>query len=174
MTGRSHGLTLRKQKFVGEYLSNGGNAAAAARAAGYAPDHASHQGWVLTNKDPAVRAELERARAELADRTDYKAEKAMQELGDVIAFARETKNATAMARAIELRMRMAGLLVEKVDLNVSAQIDIVGALLEGRARAGLLEHDDHVFDAEYQEIGKHRDSLTTTEPTEIGSPDIFS
>lgn len=167
MTGRPHGLTLRKQKFCSEYLTNGGNAAAAARAAGYAHDHASHQGWLLVNRDEAVKAELDRARAELTERTDYNAANAMEELGEVIDFARNTKNATAMARAVELRMRMAGLLVEKVDVNVSGEIDIVGALLEGRQRAGLPIDDEDVIDGEYETADDERDALPSPD-------DIFS
>lgn len=151
MTGRAHGLTLRKRKFVQEYLANGGNAAAAVRAAGYAPTHASHQGWLLVNKDEAVKAEIERAHQELAERTDYRAEKAMEELGEVITFARETKNATAMARAVELRMKLAGLLVEKVDMNVSGTVDIVGTLLSARERAGLPFDEADVLEGEYTE-----------------------
>lgn len=146
-------LTIRKQKFVQEYLTNGGNAAAAVRAAGYSPNHASHLGWRLVNHDEAVKAELERARNELANQTDYRAEEAMKELGEVIEFARETKNATAFARAVELRMRMAGLLIEKSEINVQGTVDVVGALLEGRQRAGLLDYDDDdVIDGEFTEI----------------------
>lgn len=145
------GLTLRKQAFVHEYMRNGNNATQAAIAAGYAYNNARTQGYRLVNHDDAVKAEIERAQAELAERTDYGAEQAMTELGDVIDFARKTSNATAMARAVELRMKMAGLLVDKHELHVQGTVDITGALIDARMRSGIGFEDDDVIEGEYTE-----------------------
>lgn len=166
------GLTLRKQAFVHEYMRNGGNATQAAIGAGYAYNNARTQGYRLVNHDDAVKKELERARAELAERTDYDAEQAMTELGTVIEFARETKNATAMARGVELRMRMAGLLVDKHELNVQGNVDITGALIDARMRSGIGfedEDEDDVLEGEYSEPG----ALPAAD-SDATEPDIFN
>lgn len=141
-------LNLRKQRFVAEYMRNGGNGVQAAITAGYAPNNARTRAWRLTNQDEAVMAEIERAQKELAERTDYGAEQAMLELGDAIEFARKKDQATAMVRAIELRMKMAGLLNDKLDVNVSGRVDVLGAVLEAKQRAGVLIEDDDVIEGE--------------------------
>ena len=50
----------------------------------------------------------------------YDAVKFMQELDEAIAFAKQTDQATALVRAIELRGRYAGLLKDKVEMSGSA------------------------------------------------------
>jgi hypothetical protein len=49
-------------------------------------------------------------RSQLRAEANFNAEKAMAELIEAMQFARETKNATALARCIELRAKLSGLL----------------------------------------------------------------
>jgi hypothetical protein len=110
------GLTPRKEAFALEYIRTGA-AKASAVAAGYAPKSAGTSAARLLN-DPVVKAFLEAARERSIAVAQYTATEAMRELEDVIRFSKETKNATAYARAVELRMRQAGLLIERSDVRM--------------------------------------------------------
>ena len=123
-------LSLKQATFVRHYAS-GDSAAMAARKAGYASsqsDRASQH--VLSN--PKVRAAVEAARLEIQAATQYDATRAMADLTRVVEFARETRNATAMARATELMMKLNGLLVDRIQLE---PLDLAGALIDARRRS---------------------------------------
>lgn len=77
-------LNIRREKFVKEYVADG-NAARAARAAGYAARHASDRGRKLL-RDPDVAAAVDKARAEIMAKLSINAEQVLRELGR-IAFA---------------------------------------------------------------------------------------
>jgi len=83
---------------------------------------------------PAVRAAIDEMHSKLRAKTTYEAADAFREAGEAIEFAKETKNANALVRALELRARLNGLLTEKVSLEVEHTIDIAGALDAARAR----------------------------------------
>jgi hypothetical protein len=110
------GLTPRKEAFAIEYLRTGA-AKASAIAAGYSPKSASTSAARLL-KDPVVTAFVDAARERSVAVGAYTASQAMIELEDGMRFARDTKNATALARLIELRMKQAGLLVERADVRM--------------------------------------------------------
>lgn len=128
-------LPLKHQSFVAEYVVNGGIGTAAAVAAGYAPNSAKHTAYKLLRR-PEIKAAVDEARQRIKDAGMYDVDRAMAELYEVIRFARETKNATAMARAVELRARIAGVLTDNINLRTTT-VDISGALIEARKRAGL-------------------------------------
>jgi phage terminase small subunit len=118
-------LTPRKLKFIGEYLA-GKNGQQAAVAAGYSAGNARHRAYELM-RDPLVEVAIKDAQEELRKQANFNAEKAMSELNDAMTFARETKNATALARCIELRAKLAGLLDTKDKGSTQAfQINING------------------------------------------------
>jgi hypothetical protein len=117
-------LTPRQARFVEAYarpgLKHGEpclNAAEAARVAGYGHKRADNTAFKLL-RNPKVRAAVDALRAEVAERAGYTAEKAMGELDDVITHALKTENASAHGKAVELRMRLAGLLIERVDTRI--------------------------------------------------------
>jgi phage terminase small subunit len=120
------GLTPRKESFALEYIRTG-SAKASAIAAGYSPKSASTSAARLL-KDPVVTAFIDAARERSIAVAQYTATEAMRELEDGMRFARETKNATALARLIELRMKQSGLLVERSDVRMLGgfQIKISG------------------------------------------------
>jgi hypothetical protein len=67
------------------------------------------------------------AQDKLRREANFNAERAMSELDAAATFARETKNATALARVIELKAKLAGLLDTKDKGPATAfQINING------------------------------------------------
>jgi hypothetical protein len=124
-------LSPRHAMFVRAYLRSG-NGAAAATAAGFAPKHAASRAWKLLRL-PKVQAAIQAAHAMTAQGAAYDLQRGMAEAEAGIAFARETKNATAMIKGIELRLRLHGLLVDKSEIRFP-QVDISGALAEANAR----------------------------------------
>jgi phage terminase small subunit len=119
-------LTPRKLSFISAYLSGKGGAESA-MAAGYSPGNARHRAYELLNNDPLVVEAIKDAQEKLRREANFNAEKAMDELNDAMKFARETKNATALARCIELRAKLAGLLDTRDKGPTTAfQINIAG------------------------------------------------
>ncbi|WP_119462932.1 terminase small subunit [Rhodospirillaceae bacterium SYSU D60014] len=127
MAGRPKGVSIEKATDFAAHYLKGGSASAAARAIGYAPASARKTASRLL-KDPTVQEMIEKARSELQARASYSADSAMKELDQAMDFARETGNATALARVIELRAKLAGLMVERVDQRQLGgfQVRIIG------------------------------------------------
>ncbi|MCZ6848413.1 MAG: terminase small subunit, partial [Alphaproteobacteria bacterium] len=112
----------KKFLFV-EAILTGETGAEAARQAGYSPRNASGRAHELM-KDPLVVAELEKRREVIRAENDYTREKAMDELEATMTFARETKNAGALAKAVELRAKLAGHLIERRDVRQAQVIKV--------------------------------------------------
>ncbi len=126
-------LSPRQLLFIKHYTSGLHSAAQAARMAGYAEAHARRSSQYIL-KNPKVLAAIAEARTKLVESTQYDSERAMAELDTAVTFARETKNATAMARCIELKMKLTGLLIDRVQVET---IDLSGVLIEARRRVAL-------------------------------------
>lgn len=109
-------LSPKKARFVAELVS-GVPGAEAARRAGWATLGAATRAWKLTHKDADVMAAIDAARGELQKKAEYGLDKAMVELNAAIAFATKTENATAYVRAVELKSKLMGLLVERQDVR---------------------------------------------------------
>lgn len=117
-------LTERQKKFTQEYLKTG-NKRKAALAAGYSAKNLDHVGFKLTHKHAVVSKVIAEAQKEVQKKMAYTLESAMRECDDTISFARETENANAMAKAVELKAKLNGLLVEKHEHSGAAlQIQI--------------------------------------------------
>lgn len=108
-TGHPKQLSPKQADFVAAYLKSG-NAIQAARETGYSPTYAGS--LILV---PAVATAIDAARKAVATRAEYNLETAMGELAEGIAFAKTTENATAYVRAVELRAKLAGLMIERID-----------------------------------------------------------
>lgn len=110
------GLEPKRQKFVTALLS-GALGTDAARAAGFTGTAKSmkSRAWQLTHRDKKVMAALDEARRELAAQAHYGFDEAMKEIDAGIAFSIKTENANALAKFTELRMRLSGQYIEKVD-----------------------------------------------------------
>ncbi|PXX37648.1 MULTISPECIES: hypothetical protein [Burkholderia] len=106
-------LNDRHLKYIDGRLA-GKSGPVAAREAGFCESRASDLA-----RNPLIVAELDRRRAELREKAGYDFDAAMKELETAAAFAVQTKNATALTRVAELRMKLAGLLKDK-DPNAGA------------------------------------------------------
>jgi hypothetical protein len=111
-------LKPREAKFIAEYLKDS-NGSRAAIASGYSGNSAAQEAYRLLHENPGVMAAIAEARKGLKELGIYNLEKAMKEADDVIAFAKETENANAYAKAFELKAKLNGLLVEKHDVRTS-------------------------------------------------------
>lgn len=75
---------------------------------------------------------------QIRERTLYDVSAAMTELSSAMDFARSQKSAMALAKLIDTRCRLNGLLVER--LKVESFVDIGSALMEARQRSnGVLQ-----------------------------------
>lgn len=124
---RRNQLTPKQQLFIAEYLKDN-NGARAAEAAGYSKQNARSQAYQLLNHQPAVITALEEERKKLQVATQYNAERAMAEAEDAMTFALQTENANAYVKAVELRAKLTGLMIERHDVRQagSFQIQIFG------------------------------------------------
>jgi len=74
----------------------------------------------LLREDAAVQDAIAVIKADMAKRADYDFDKFMQEMNQAMQFAKDTKNATALVRAIELKGKASGHIVERVDQRTTA------------------------------------------------------
>jgi phage terminase small subunit len=109
-------LTERQQKFVSEYLKDE-NGTRAAKVAGYPENGAAQQAHRLLKKTPVVIDAIAQAKKDFSTKHEYTLDKAMKEAEAAIEFAIQTKNANAYVKAVELRTKLNGLLVEKHDVR---------------------------------------------------------
>lgn len=116
-------MNEKKRLFV-EHILRGESGAAAARAAGYAKKTARNTASRLM-KDGVVQKELERRRDEIKAETSYTIERAMTELEKAQAMAESKKDASSYARAIELKSKLAGLLIERRQQAEFVKVEIV-------------------------------------------------
>jgi hypothetical protein len=111
-------LTQFHKNLVERYLLHG-NAARAYREIGGeikdALEQSIHANRIL--KLPQVRDYLAERRKANAIKADYGALQAMDEAKQGMEFAIETRNANAFAKAVELRAKLQGLLIERQDIR---------------------------------------------------------
>lgn len=131
--GARLGLSLKRQRFVEEYVLSG-NGADACRRAGYSPRRADRSAQILLRAAP-VQTAVKAIRAEIAERAGFAAEVAMRKLDDVIVHALKTENASAHCRAVELQARIAGVLVDRVDARVAIGAFVLNVIGLGEREA---------------------------------------
>lgn len=106
---------LKRDAFIAAYIANGGVAAEAARTAGYSAGNSRKTGSRLL-RDPDVAARIEAARKEIQTASGYDARAAVAELDRNISLARANKADMAVARLIELKLKVHGLLVDRTEI----------------------------------------------------------
>lgn len=82
-------------------------------------------------KKPPVAKAIEETPKKGRDMAAYGLVEAMKEADDVIAFTKMKGNAMAYCKAVELRAKLSGLLVERVEI---ATVDLTGALAAAERR----------------------------------------
>lgn len=83
----------------------------------------------LLREDEAVKDAVAAIKADMAKRAEYDFDKFIAEMNEAMDFAKTTKNATALVRAIELKGKASGHIVERVDqrnVNAGFSIQIAG------------------------------------------------
>ena len=109
----------------------------AARAAGYTEAYAKEAARRL-DSHPLLRQEIEGIQAEVRTRAVYSLETAMGEAKDAMEFAHKQKNAMAYCKAVELRSKLSGLLIDRVHIE---KVDVSGALREAEDRVQAIVID---------------------------------
>jgi hypothetical protein len=123
-------LPTRKAKFILN-VAAGMTPIEALLAAGWQASHTvakTTANKILRDDEPAKNA-LTLIKLELAKKAEYGFEKFMAEMNDAIRFAKSTNNATALVRAIELKGKASGHIVDRVDtrsVSTGFSIQIAG------------------------------------------------
>lgn len=117
----------RKQLLYAELRAKGLTQKEASEKVGYS----SRTGALKAERNPQVREYLAEVQKQSAIRASYVVGTAMDEALDGMEFAKATKNATAYVKAVELRAKLSGLLIDKVEVFTA---DLRGALLEASKR----------------------------------------
>lgn len=121
-------LNEQQTKFVEEYLRTGSTKGAAIFA-GYAGAEGQHGSQIgnQVKRATSVHAAIEASRAKVAEKGAYALEQAMAEADEAIQFSRETENANAFVKAVELKAKLNGLIdKDKGAAGVPLQIIIQG------------------------------------------------
>lgn len=117
---------VNKLMFAQRYAETG-NGTAAIKYAGFTGVSAGVEASKLL-KNEEVAAMIAQIKADAMKESAYTLKVAMDEAKAVCEFAIKTKNANAYAKAVELRSKLSGLLIEKHQVqqlgNFSIQIDI--------------------------------------------------
>ena len=133
--------------FVTEFMLNGNNGSAAFGHVWADVDqrHWSRKASTLLKKDH-FQQELKRRRDDVRRKTEYGVAEAIEELNDAIKFAKTTKNATALVRALELKGKIAGLYVDKVEHSTAKgfQIQLGGMAAPAYARELEMKVDPEI------------------------------
>ncbi|MEP6906779.1 MAG: hypothetical protein ABI858_02185 [Pseudoxanthomonas sp.] len=152
-------LNAKQLAFVAG-LQKGKDGTASAVAAGYSPKSARYTAWSLQNENKQVMAHLAEVRAEISEITKHDTQAAFAECVEWIALAKAAGDIKGAFKYIELKSRLCGHLVEKVDITVDRP-SILEALSMASARAVRLRCDP--VDADYAVI-EAQPSLTAAQP----------
>lgn len=108
---------------------------------------------------PQVQRHIQDIRERAAATAAYDVSQCMDECNAAIAFARQNRNAMAMMKGLELKAKLAGLLIERIHVEA---VDLTKALAEAKERAAqrvklvnvppvqeLLEHHDQAVEAQH-------------------------
>ena len=122
-------LNDRQRRFVG-LVASGQSLAEAARSAGFSRSYARKANHLLM-KHPAIARAIAAIRAEARTASAYTVIQCMREANDAAAFAKANKQSMALVRAVELRARLSGLLIDRVEV---VNVDLRGALERAESR----------------------------------------
>ena len=114
----SSALTPEMRRFVEEYIKLG-SVRGAAMLAGIT--YSRGQGYMRL---PQVDALIESRFKDLQQETGYTQEKALEEAEFARQFSQKKGNSMALVKAVELKAKIAGLLIEKVDHSVNGNFTI--------------------------------------------------
>jgi phage terminase small subunit len=116
-------LTGRKAAFVAHYVM-GSNGKDAAVAAGYSANTAKSTAWRLLHRDQAVMAAVRDAQAAVRAKAEITTESMLEQLKADREFAMECKQPVAAVRASEIQAKLAGLLVDRMDMRAAHAVQV--------------------------------------------------
>lgn len=154
-------LSARQAAYVAAVIRTG-NKRLAKKEAGYNPDRSTQ----TIERSKPVQEALRAAKQQVMEKFKYGIEEAFQEAGDAIEFARETRNANAMVKAMELRAKLHGL-IDKMTGPQLANFQIVikglddtkppSIVISQEEESRVLAHKDLSEEEEDEEA--HKDNL---------------
>jgi phage terminase small subunit len=121
----------RQRRFI-EAVARGIPAQEAARSVGYSPAYSRKASRLL--KVPVIAQAIAAIREQGRTIAAYGLVEAMKEAESAATFARVNKNSMALVKASELRAKLSGLLIDRVEI---AYVDLTGALAAARSRASI-------------------------------------
>ncbi len=124
------GLTEKQRNYVAG-IAKGLASKEAARQAGFSETYAKVAGHRLS-KHPAIKTELEKIREKGREAAAYTVTIAMNEALEAMQFAKAKGNAMAYCKCVELRSKLSGLMVERIEQV--PPIDLRQALQDAKAR----------------------------------------
>ena len=114
-------LTRKQELFCREYVANGYNATQAAIKAGYSKKTAYSIGQENLKK-PEIATFLSEYAKKEQEKFEYTKEAHFKELDELKDLAKETGNVAAAVKATELKGKLCGLYIEKVEALVKAPV----------------------------------------------------
>ncbi len=128
------GTVSKRRRDYALLLAQGVPSAEAARRSGFSPSYAKKLKR-HTKDDRSMQAAFAQAEAIVKEVAQYDVTAAFAEIAEFIEFAKARKNPMAVFKAVELKARLAGLLIERREI---VTVDITGALEDARRRVGPL------------------------------------
>ena len=122
-------LTPRQERYVSFVLS-GLTETEAARRAGYGAAYSKVAGSRI-GIIPVVKMAIEKGQAQLREKALYEVEQAVAEVDKAIAFGYERTNPMSVAKLLELKCKLYGLLIERVE---TVTLDLKSALADAERR----------------------------------------
>ena len=129
LSGAEGRITAKQQKY-GELLATGLESVEAAKQAGFSPSFARAAKHRLS-KLPAVAAVIEGIQKKGREMAAYGLAEALVQAQESIDFARLHKNPMAAVKGCELKAKLSGLLIERIEV---AHVDLSGSLSRAAKR----------------------------------------
>lgn len=111
-------MTPKQKAFVRAYKANGGNGTQAAIEAGYSENTAYSIGSENLRK-PEIQEALEKHEKKLQEKYEYTIDEFVKDLDTVKMQSDSERNRTVQLKAIELKAKAFGLLVEKSNVTLN-------------------------------------------------------
>lgn len=131
---KTNGLTPRQERFIQEYMIDL-NATQAAIRAGYSEKTATAMGAENLRK-PYIRDAIDKARAELAKRTEISQEWVIEGLVANLQLGAKVGQPGAVNRTYELLGKHVGMFTDKLEIDASDRLSAVLGAIDGRSRPG--------------------------------------
>jgi phage terminase small subunit len=146
------GITDQKLILFAQVYCRTGNISQAAREVGIS---SSYGQYLLTNeKHYDFQQYVRQIQKGLMKKTEYDAEAALAQAQEAYEFGRDTENANAMVKAVELKSKLKGLIIDRHHIQQTADLKIlvhVNRNLPPSAQPAISAPVQEVIEAEFKE-----------------------